>query len=120
MSDVRARRTGEGSPPLIKVMADAAAMREQIDALEGRVLRLEGELAALRAIVAKLPAPAPAPRTASRRPAGGPPPLPPMPEIRDGRASAAPRKASRRSIVDVSETAELIESIPPPPRPPRR
>ncbi len=128
MSDVRPRRTGEGSPPLIKVMADTAAMGEQIDVLEGRVLRLEVELASLRALVVKLGAPAPAPAPApaavpgrtSRRPAAGPPPLPPPPEIREGRASLSPRKASRRSIVDISETAELIESIPPPPRAPRR
>ena len=118
MSDVRARRTGEGSPPLIKVMADATAMREQIDALEGRVLRLEAELSSLRALLAQLGAPAPAPtKITTRRPAAGPPPLP---EIREGRASLSPRKASRRSIVDVSETAELLESIPPPPRAPRR
>ena len=126
MSDVRSRRTGEGSPPLIKVMADTAAMGEQIDVLEGRVLRLEVELASLRALVVKLGAPAPAsapaavPGRTSRRPAAGPPPLPPPPEIREGRASLSPRKASRRSIVDISETAELIESIPPPPRAPRR
>ena len=50
MSDVRPRRTGEGSPPLIKVMADTAAMGEQIDVLEGRVLRLEVELASPRCV----------------------------------------------------------------------
>ncbi|CAN5869326.1 hypothetical protein BH11MYX4_BH11MYX4_09340 [soil metagenome] len=119
MSDVRARRTGEQSPPLVKVMAETTEMRAQIDALEGRVLRLEAELATMRASLAKLTAPAPRP---SKRPgAGVPPPLPPMTEILAGSVSTAPRKAgSRRSIVDISETAELIESIPPPPRAPRK
>ena len=122
MSDVRARRTGEQSPPLVKMMAETTEMRAQIDALEGRVLRLEAELATMRASLAKLTAPATtAPRPSKRPGAGVPPPLPPMTEILAGSVSTAPRKAgSRRSIVDISETAELIESIPPPPRAPRK
>jgi len=122
MSDVRARRNGEQSPPLVKVMAEASAMREQIDALEGRVLRLESELTALRAELAKLTAAsATAPRSSKRPGPAGPPPLPATPEVRTAGVSLAPRKThSRRSIVDISETAELLESIPPPPRAPRK
>lgn len=127
MSDVRSRRTGEHNAQLIKVMVDAAAMREQVDALEGRVLRLESELAALRASVGKMAAPVAvsiAPRPTSKRPAAmGPPPLP---AVTEARPSLQPRKpggagaGGRRSIVDISETAELLESIPPPPRAPRK
>jgi hypothetical protein len=102
MSDARSRRTGDHNPQLIKLAADAAVMREQMDALEGRVLRLEAELAAVRASAAK----------------GRPPPLP---TITVGKSSVPPRKAtSRRAVVDISEIAELVESIPPPPRAPRR
>ena len=129
--DPRSRRTGEHNAQVIKLMADAVVMREQIDALEGRLLRLESELAAMRASIAKLTAPVAvsiAPR-ASKRPAPlGPPPLPPgtaarpsMQPRRPGAGGASgPASGGRRSIVDISETAELLESIPPPPRAPRK
>lgn len=117
MADARARRTGEHNPQIISLIADAAAMREQMAALEGRVLRLESELAAARANADRATMPL-APRPTTKRPAPlveahrGPPPLPPtvitaMPPSR--------RSAGRRSIVDISEIAELVESIPPPP-----
>jgi hypothetical protein len=105
MADARSRRPGDQNSQLTKVLADAAAMREQIDALEGRVLRLESELAAVRATVAKRAAVMP----------------PPLPAITVTRPSLQPRKSGgRRSIVDISEIAELVESIPPPPRAPRK
>ena len=121
MADARARRTGEHNPQIISLMADAAAMREQMAALEGRVLRLESELAAARANAGRATMPL-APRPTTKRPAPlveahrGPPPLPPtvitaaMPSMPPSR-----RSAGRRSIVDISEIAELVESIPPPP-----
>lgn len=123
MPDARGRRTGDPSAQVIKLAADAAAMREHIDELEGRVLRLESELAVMRASVTKLTAPvalSSAPRPTSRRPTPIVPP--PLPAITASRPSAPPRKAGgRRSFVDISEAAELLlESIPPPPRPPRK
>ena len=110
MADVRTRRTGEHNTVIIKLMADARAMQDRVDALEGRMLRLETELASSRKASVK-PATSAAPRPASRRPApGGPPPLPPlipgMPML--------PRSVGRKSIVDISEIAELVESVPPP------
>ncbi len=118
MADARSRRTGEHSPQLIKLTLDLAAMREQIDALEGRVLRLESELATARANAASAPAAPAVPRPTSRRPAPlGPPPLPVM---KAAMPSIPARRVGRRSIVDISEIAELVESIPPPPRTPRK
>ena len=118
MADSRSRKTGEHNAQLVRLMADAVAMRAQIAALEERVLRLEAEVAAGRV-------------TGSKRPPAGPPPLPkglpqampPMPKMPavpaapSGGPSSA-RAGGRRSIVDISEIAELVESIPPPvPRP---
>lgn len=103
MADLRSRKTGDHNPQIVKLMMEAAAMREQIDGLEARVLRLEAEIASTRA----KPAVA---RPASRRPAAmGPPPLPKM-------MPSMPPKAvgGRRSVVDISEIAELVESVPPP------
>ena len=90
---------------LAKLMADGAAMREQIDRLEARVARLEAELAPTRA------SPGPSPSPTKRSAAHGPPPLPRMsPSV-----PAVPKSVGRRSVVDVSEIAELVESRPPPP-----
>lgn len=121
MVEPKSRKTGEHTNALIlKLMADAAAMREHVDALEGRILRLEAELAALRksstgAQSMKPPRvsmpPADAPRT-SKRPVG-PPPLP-----RITGSMGAVKQGGRRSVVDISDIAELVESMPPPaPRP---
>jgi hypothetical protein len=122
MADPRSRRTGEHNPQIIKLMADAAAMREQIDALEARILRLEAEVAtarnaALKAAVesaARVPprpaSVAPAPVRPTKRPVGPPP----LPKITGSMPSVAPRTGGRRSIVDISEIAELVESGPPP------
>jgi hypothetical protein len=127
MADPRSRRTGEHNPQLIRLIADAAAMREHIDALEARVQRLEAELAAGRkSPAATSPATSPAPPAVARpskRPVAGPPPLPKMlptmPAIPAMPASMS-KAGGRRSIVDISEIAELVESIPPPaPGPPR-
>jgi hypothetical protein len=122
MADARSRRTGEHDPQLIALMADAASMREAMDALAGRVLRLEAELAALRAGQARPAAAAGVtvpPRPTSKRPAPlGPPPLP---ADVAARPSSQPRKAAgARNVVDISEIAELVDSVPPPPRAPRR
>jgi hypothetical protein len=104
-------------------------MRDQIASLEGRVLRLESELAAVLALVSagaavrpsmrpsKAPAATPRPAHAAKR--GGPPPLPGVGASAPGR-SIAPRAGAKRGDIDISELAELVESIPPPPRAPRR
>jgi len=119
MADTRSRKTGEHNAQLLRLMADAVAMRAQIAALEERVLRLEAELAAGRAT------------RGSKRPPAGPPPLPKgmpstmpamprMPSIPAAPAGGpvSARAGGRRSVVDISEIAELVESIPPPvPRP---
>lgn len=112
MADARSRKTGEQNPQLIRLIADAVAMRAQLAALEERVLRLEAEVAAGRAT-----------RGSKRPPTAGPPPLPKgpvmpkMPSLPVAPASM-PKPGGRRSIVDISEIAELVESIPPP-MPPR-
>lgn len=95
MAEVRSKRPGELNPQLAKLVADASAMREQINKLEARVLRLETELAS-----ARKPSKRPPPHV-------GPPPLP--------RQSVIPKASRRRSVVDISEIAELVESMPPPP-----
>ena len=113
MADPRSRRTGEHNAQIVKLMADAAEMRDRIDMLEGRVVRLEEELSSARkstksVSIAAAPA---APRPTTKRPStGGPPPLPQMHP-----AMPPPSKSGgRKSIVDISEIAELVESIPPP------
>ena len=129
MADPRSRRTGEHNPQIVRLMADAAAMREQIDALEARILRLEAEVAAGRKSAATPPSPSP-PRASpsmppasnrpSKRPPAGPPPLPKALPTIPAMPAAMSRGGGRRSIVDISEIAELVESIPPPaPGPPR-
>jgi hypothetical protein len=126
MADPRSRRTGEHNPQIVGLIADAAAMREHIDALEARILRLEAEVAAGRRIPAAT-SPATMPPSAARpskRPPLGPPPLPRVPPTVPAMPAAMPAAMSkaggRRSIVDISEIAELMESIPPPaPGPPR-
>ena len=106
MADPRSRRTGEYNAQIIKLLADAVAMRERIDALEGRVMRLEAELSVTRK--------SPVPRPAGRRPAsGGPPPLPPTGSTGPVMAPLS-KPGGRKSIVDISEIAELVDSIPPP------
>lgn len=130
MADGRTRRTGEYNAQIIKLTADAATMREHMDALEARVLRLEAELGARRSAGAPVAgaaaavAPAPAPARPSKRPAPvGPPPLPQMPPVPVQKVAQqlnATARAGRRSIVDISEIAELVESIPPPPPRPRK
>jgi hypothetical protein len=90
MAEPKSRKTGEHNALIVKLVADGAAMREQLGALEARVLRLEAELAAARS-------------------AKRPPPLP-----RLSVPSVAPKSGGRRSVVDISEMAELVESIPPP------
>jgi anti-sigma factor RsiW len=122
MADPRSRRTGEHNPQIIRLIADAAAMREHIDALEARILRLEAEVAAGRRSAAA-PSPASMPPAATRpskRPAAGPPPLPKVLPTIPAMPAAMSKAGGRRSIVDISEIAELVESIPPPaPGPPR-
>jgi hypothetical protein len=117
MADARSRKTGEHNAQLVRLIADAVAMRAQIAALEERVGRLEAEVASARAA------------RPSKRPPAGPPPLPKgmpstmpampkMPSIPAGPSSGMPKAGGRRSVVDISEIAELVESIPPPiPRP---
>jgi hypothetical protein len=121
------RKTGEHNADTVKLIADAVAMREQIASLEGRVLRLESELAAVLALVSagaavavrpsKAPPGIPRPAHAAKR--GGPPPLPGVGAAAAGR-SIAPRAGAKRGDIDISELAELVESIPPPPRAPRK
>jgi hypothetical protein len=125
MADPRSRRTGEHNPQIVRLMADAAAMREQIDALEARIFRLEAAVAAGRKTAATPPSPSPAsiPPAAtppSKRPAAGPPPLPKVFPTIPTMPAAMNKAGGRRSVVDISEIAELVESIPPPaPGPPR-
>jgi hypothetical protein len=117
MAEPKGRKTGEHNALILKLMADAAAMREHIDSLEGRILRLEAELAAMRkgstvAQPSKAPPrvsmpPAEAPRP-SKRPLGPPP----LPRITGSMTSVRP--GGRRSFIDISDTAELLESMPPP------
>lgn len=84
------RKTGEHNAVIVKLIADGAALREQLAALEARVKKLEGERAAKRPI--------------------GPPPLP-----KASTSITPPRPVGRRSVVDISEIAELVDSMPPPP-----
>ena len=113
MAEPKTRKTGEHNGNIVKLMADGLAMREQLDALEARILRLEAELATMRknaaaaekAPRASLP-PAEPPRP-GKRGASGPPPLPRL----TGSMSAV---GGRRSFVDISDIAELVESMPPP------
>ena len=129
MADPRSRRTGEHNPQIIRLIADAAAMREHIDVLEARIARLEAEVAAGRRAGPATSAPAaaapvataPAAMRPSKRPAAGPPPLPSkIPPAVPAMPAAMPKLGGRRSVVDISEIAELVESIPPPaPGPPR-
>lgn len=119
MADARGRKTGEHSSQTVKLLVDAAAMQERLGALEARVLRLEGELAAARRVSPAPPSKRPPPPTAA--PAGPPP----LPKLTAGAAaspsmSTSPRPAGRKSIVDISEIAELVESMPPPPMRPRK
>jgi hypothetical protein len=111
MADPRSRKTGEHNPTIIKLLSDAVAMREKLEALEARVLRLEAELAT---------------RSSKRPGPAGPPPLPKtspsiVPKTAGTTAGttgtsmpALPKTGGRRSIVDISEIAELVESMPPP------
>jgi hypothetical protein len=122
MAEPKSRKTGEHNGLIVKLLADGAAMREQIDALEARMLRLEAEVATMRkeaaaAVPAKAPPrvsipPAEAPRP-SKRPGAGPPPLPRL------TGSMGAVKPGRKSMsIDISDIAELVESMPPPaPRP---
>lgn len=108
MAEPKSRKTGEHNLLVMKLTAEGVAMREQIDGLEARMLRLESEVATMQKNVAVAP-------RASKRPGAGPPPLPRL----SGSMGAVPqgRKMSMSSI-DVSEIAELVESLPPPvPRP---
>jgi len=118
MAEPKSRKTGEHNGLIVKLMAEGAAMREHIDALEARMLRLEAEVATMRKSAPATPKappratvpPAAPPRPASKRPGGlGPPPLP---RITGSMAAAKP--AGRRSVVDISDIAELVESMPPP------
>ena len=84
MVEPKSRKTGEHNALIVKLIADGAAMREQLGALEARVLQLEA---------------------ASKRP----PPLP-----RPTGSTAAVKPVGRRSVVDISEIAELVQSMPPP------
>ena len=102
MADPRSRRPGAAVEPnmqIAKLIADASAMREQIERLEARVARLEAEFASASGKPSTL--------AASKRP----PPLPKMAPA----MPALPKQGARRSVVDISEIAELVESIPPPP-----
>lgn len=116
MADPRSRRTGEHNAQVVKLMEEAAAMKERLDTLEGRVLRLEAELSSSRKSLKPPAAGAGAPRPGSKRPGAGPPPLPAMTPA----MPALPKAGGRKSIVDISEIAELVESIPPPPPRSRR
>ena len=116
MVEPKSRKTGEHNGNIIKLMADAVAMRAQIDGLEARILRLEAELATLRNTAdtstkapprASLPVSADSLRPGKRGGAGGPPPLPRI----TGSMGAV---GGRRSFVDISDIAELVESMPPP------
>jgi hypothetical protein len=116
MSEPKSRKTGEHNALIVKLMADGAAMREHIDALEARMLRLEAEVANLRKAAAAPSKAAPRasilpaePPRASKRPIAGPPPLP-----RITAAMNAVKAGGRRSFVDISDIAELVESMPPP------
>lgn len=118
MAEPKSRKTGEHNLLIVKLTVEGAAMREQIDSLEARMLQLEAEVAAMRKDAAAAnraeprasAAPAVATR-ASKRPGAGPPPLPGL----TGSMAALPpvRRMSMNSI-DVSEIAELVESMPPP------
>lgn len=124
MAEPKSRKTGEHNGLIVKLIAEGAAMREHIDALEARMLRLEAEVGTLRK-GASAPAapkappratvmPVDAPRPASKRPGGlGPPPLP-LPPSRTTGSMAAAKPVGRRSFVDISDIAELVESLPPP------
>jgi len=114
MAESKSRKTAEHNLLIVKLTTDGAAMREQIDALEARILRLEAEVATLRKAQAPAPRasvpPVAAPR-ASKRP--GPLGPPPLPRITGSMAAVQP--ARRRSMsIDISDIAELVESMPPP------
>jgi hypothetical protein len=110
MAEPRSRKTSEHDAQLIRLVADAVAMRAQMAALEQRVQRLEAELAASRAGT-----------SGSKRPPAGPPPLPKMPPVPHAPAGAVTSvRGSRKSVVDISEIAELVDSVPPPPLRPRK
>jgi hypothetical protein len=119
MAEPRGRKSGEDNVPMAKLIADGAAMREQIDALEARMLRLEAEVATMRKSAAaaqkaprvSIPPAANAPRPSKRPGPLGPPPLPRL------TGSMGAVKGGRRSFVDISDIAELVESMPPPPGP---
>jgi hypothetical protein len=119
MAEPKGRKTGEHNGNIVKLMADGIAMREQLDALEARILRLEAELATLRKSAAaaekgpriSLP-PTEAPRP-GKRGGLGPPPLPRI-------TGSMPAVGGRRSFVDISDIAELVESLPPPPPRPKK
>jgi hypothetical protein len=116
MADPRSRRTGEHDPQITKLIADGIAMREQLDSLEARILRLEAEVANARAAASKAaqrPSVAPAPARPSKRVPMAPPPLP---KITGSMPSVLPRTSGKKNVVDISEIAELLESVPPPPR----
>ena len=110
MAEPRSKRTGEHNAEIVKLLTDAASMRERMQALEARVLRLEAELASAKNS-ARPPAPTSiAPRPSTKRPAGGGPPPLPSPSM----MPVIPKQSGRRSVVDISEIAELVESMPPP------
>jgi hypothetical protein len=113
MAESKSRKTGEHNLLIVKLTTEAAAMREQIDALEARMLRLEAEVAGLRkgAATTKKASIAPPPTGTGKRPGGmGPPPLP---RLTGSMAAVQPGRKMSMSI-DVSEIAELVESMPPP------
>jgi hypothetical protein len=98
MAEPKGRKTGEHNALIVKLIADGAAMREQIGALEARLRKLEAQMATTST-------------STSTGTAGNkqPPPLP-----RPVGPVAAAKLGGRRSVVDISEIAELVESIPPP------
>ena len=104
MAEPKSRKTGEHNLLVMKLTAEGVAMREQIDGLEARMLRLEAEVATMRKNVAVAP-------RASKRPGAGPPPLP---RLTGSMGAVAPARKVSMSSIDVSEIAELVESLPPP------
>src|SRR4051794_7613368 len=106
MADSKSRKTGEQSAVLVKVMADAAAMREHIDGLEARILVLEATVAKLKKGAIEAGAPK-VPRASKGPGPFGPPPLPHI----SGAMNAVKAGVARRSFVDITDVAELVESM---------
>jgi hypothetical protein len=103
MAEPRSRRSEEHNQDLTKLLADSAMMRQRLEALEKRVIKLEAELAAAR----KSPTP---------RPSKRPPPLPlvDVPVGLPARMPPIPKSSGPKGVVDISEIAELVDSVPPP------